>query len=177
MGAKVTVDSATLMNKGLEVIEARWLFDVEAERIDVVVHPQSIVHSCVEFADGSILAHLGPTDMRIPIQYALLYPRRGEAPVQRLSLSEVGRLTFEPPDRDRFPALDLAYEALRRGGTAPAVLNAANEVAVELFLAGASGLPTSRAWLNGCWRTTFRRPRTWTTSWRRTDGPGGPCGA
>lgn len=139
MGAKVTVDSATLMNKGLEVIEARWLFDVEAERIDVVVHPQSIVHSCVEFADGSILAHLGPTDMRIPIQYALLYPRRGEAPVQRLSLSEVGRLTFEPPDRDRFPALDLAYEALRRGGTAPAVLNAANEVAVELFLAGRIG--------------------------------------
>jgi len=104
-----------------------------------VVHPQSIVHSCVEFADGSILAHLGPTDMRIPIQYALLYPRRGEAPVQRLSLSEVGRLTFEPPDRDRFPALDLAYEALRRGGTAPAVLNAANEVAVELFLAGRIG--------------------------------------
>lgn len=135
MGAKVTIDSATLMNKGLEVIEARWLFDVPVERIDVVVHPQSIVHSCVELVDGSILAHLGPTDMRIPIQYALLYPRRMPSPVRRLSLADVGQLTFEAPDRERFPALDLAYEAARRGGTMPAVLNAANEVAVELFLA------------------------------------------
>lgn len=139
MGAKVTIDSATLMNKGLEVIEARWLFDVDVDRIDVVVHPQSIVHSCVEFVDGSILAHMGPTDMRIPIQHALLYPTRRQSPVRRLSLADVGQLTFERPDRERFPALDLAYEAAQRGGTAPAVLNAANEVAVELFLAGRIG--------------------------------------
>lgn len=134
MGAKVTIDSATLMNKGMEVIEARWLFDVPVDRIDVVVHPQSIVHSCVELVDGSILAHLGPTDMRVPIQYALLYPRRMPSPVRRLSLADVGQLTFEPPDRERFPALELAYEAARHGGTMPAVLNAANEVAVGLFL-------------------------------------------
>jgi len=134
MGPKVTIDSATLMNKGLEVIEARWLFDVPIDRIDVVVHPQSIVHSCVELVDGSILAHLGPTDMRIPIQYALLYPRRMPSPVRRLSLADVRQLTFELPDRERFPALELAYEAARQGGTMPAVLNAANEVAVQLFL-------------------------------------------
>lgn len=135
MGAKVTIDSATLMNKGLEVIEAHWLFDVPVDNIDVVVHPQSIVHSCVQFVDGSIIAHMGPTDMRIPIQHALFYPTRLPSPVRRLSLADVGQLTFEPPDRQRFPALELAYEAVRRGGTAPAVLNAANEVAVELFLA------------------------------------------
>ncbi len=134
MGAKVTIDSATLMNKGLEVIEARWLFDLSVDHIDVVVHPQSIVHSCVEFVDGSILAHMGPTDMRIPIQHALLFPVRLPSPVKPLSLADVGQLTFEPPDRERFPALELAYEAARRGGTMPAVLNAANEVAVELFL-------------------------------------------
>src|SRR5690606_9248098 len=115
MGPKVTIDSATLMNKGLEVIEARWLFDVPIDRIDVVVHPQGIVHSCVELVDGSILAHLGPTDMRIPIQYALLYPRRMPSPVRRLSLADVGQLTFELPDRERFPALELAYEAARQG--------------------------------------------------------------
>lgn len=134
MGPKITVDSSTMANKGLEVIEARWLFDVPIDRIDVVVHPQSIVHSCVELVDGSILAHLGPTDMRIPIQYALLYPRRMPSPVRRLSLADVGQLTFELPDRERFPALELAYEAARQGGTMPAVLNAANEVAVQLFL-------------------------------------------
>ena len=139
MGAKVTIDSATLMNKGLEVIEAHWLFGVPLERIDVVVHPQSIVHSCVELVDGSILAHLGPTDMRIPIQYALLYPERAPSPVRRLSLADVGSLTFHAPDRTRFPALDLAYAAARTGGTMPAVLNAANEVAVELFLQGRIG--------------------------------------
>ena len=139
MGAKVTVDSATLMNKGLEVIEAHWLFDVPLERIEVVVHPQSIVHSCVELVDGSILAHLGPTDMRIPIQYALLFPQRAKSPVRGLSLVEVGSLTFEEPDRSRFPALDLAYAAARAGGTMPAVLNAANEVAVGLFLEGRIG--------------------------------------
>ncbi|MFS8542948.1 MAG: 1-deoxy-D-xylulose-5-phosphate reductoisomerase [Limnochordales bacterium] len=139
MGAKVTVDSATLMNKGLEVIEAHWLFGTPWDRIDVVVHPQSIVHSCVELVDGSILAHMGPTDMRIPIQYALLYPHRAPSPVRGLSLAEVGSLTFEAPDRRRFPALDLAYAAGRTGGTAPAVLNAANEVAVALFLQGRIG--------------------------------------
>lgn len=136
MGAKVTIDSATLMNKGLEVIEARWLFDVPVEQIDVAVHPQSIVHSAVEFSDGSIIAHMGPTDMRIPIQHALFYPERETAPAGRLSLADVGSLTFEQPDRHRFPALDLAYAAGRAGGTVPAVLNAANEVAVELFLGG-----------------------------------------
>lgn len=139
MGAKVTIDSATLMNKGLEVIEARWLFDVPVDDIDVVVHPQSIVHSAVEFVDGSILAHLGPTDMRIPIQHALFWPRRQSAPTKRLSLADVGKLTFERPDGERFPALELAYAAARIGGTAPAVLNAANEVAVELFLKGEVG--------------------------------------
>lgn len=136
MGAKVTIDSATLMNKGLEVIEARWMFDLPVDQIDVVVHPQSIVHSAVEFIDGSILAHIGPTDMRIPIQHTLFYPERQAAPAGRLSLSDIGSLTFEPPDRRRFPALDLAYAAATAGGTVPAVLNAANEVAVELFLDG-----------------------------------------
>lgn len=136
MGAKVTIDSATLMNKGLEVIEARWMFDVPVDKIDVVVHPQSIVHSCVEFVDGSILAHIGPTDMRVPIQHVLFYPERLPGTVRRLSLAEVGTLTFEQPDRARFPALDLAYAAARAGGTMPAVLNAANEVAVQLFLDG-----------------------------------------
>lgn len=139
MGAKVTIDSATLMNKGLEVIEARWLFNVPVDRIEVVVHPQSIVHSAVEFVDGSILAHVGPTDMRIPIQHALFWPDRQTAPTQRLSLADVGKLTFERPDLQRFPSLGLAYDAARIGGTAPAVLNAANEVAVELFLKGAVG--------------------------------------
>lgn len=139
MGAKVTIDSATLMNKGLEVIEARWLFDVPVEQIDVVVHPQSIVHSAVEFVDGSILTHMGPTDMRIPIQHTLFYPERQQAPTGRLSLSEIGALQFEAPDRRRFPALDLAYEAAREGGTLPAVLNGANEVAVQLFLDGRIG--------------------------------------
>lgn len=139
MGAKVTIDSATLMNKGLEVIEARWLFDLPLDQIDVVVHPQSVLHSCVEFVDGSILAHMGPTDMRIPIQHVLFYPERRPGVVQRLSLSDVGSLTFEQPDRERFPALDLAYEASNIGGTMPAVLNAANEVAVQLFLEGRIG--------------------------------------
>ncbi len=139
MGAKVTIDSATLMNKGLEVMEAHWLFDTPLDCIDVVVHPQSIVHSCVELVDGSILAHLGPTDMRIPIQYALMFPERAPSPVRRLSLADVGNLSFSAPDRKRFPALDLAYAAARTGGTMPAVLNAANEVAVELFLQGRIG--------------------------------------
>jgi 1-deoxy-D-xylulose-5-phosphate reductoisomerase len=136
MGRKISIDSATLMNKGLEVIEARWLFDVEPDQIDVVIHPQSIVHSLVEFVDGSVVAKLGIPDMRIPIAYALSYPERLGLGLSRLSLSQCGNLNFEKPDYDRFPALQLAYDALESGGLKPAVLNAANEVAVEAFLGG-----------------------------------------
>ena len=134
MGQKITIDSATLMNKGLEVIEAHWLFDVEPRRIDVVIHPQSIVHSMVELKDGSVIAQMGVTDMRLPIQYAFSYPERWEAPVPRLDLGAGMTLDFQPPDRGRFPCLDLAYRALEAGGAMPAVLNAANEVAVAAFL-------------------------------------------
>ncbi|NMB24603.1 MAG: 1-deoxy-D-xylulose-5-phosphate reductoisomerase [Firmicutes bacterium] len=134
MGSKVTIDSATLMNKGLEVIEAYWLFGKSAPDIEVVVHPQSIIHSLVELVDGSVLAQLGVADMRLPIQYALTYPERFTSPVSPLSLAEVGNLEFEEPDTKRFPCLDLAYKALKAGGTYPTVLNAANEVAVEAFL-------------------------------------------
>jgi len=136
MGPKITVDSATLMNKGLEVIEAHHLFDMDFDRIRVVVHPQSIVHSMVEFVDGSVKAHLGATDMRVPIQYALSLPYRWEAPVAPLDFAQVGRLDFEEPDMESFPALSTAIAAGRAGGTAPAVLNAANEVAVAAFLDG-----------------------------------------
>lgn len=136
MGKKVTIDSASLMNKGLEVIEAHHLFGMPFDRIDVVIHPQSIVHSLVEFYDGSYLAQLGPQDMRLPIQFALCYPKRPPNPFLRLSLIEAGTLTFERPDTETFPALRLAYEAGIAGGTVPAVLNGANEKAVELFLAG-----------------------------------------
>lgn len=139
MGGKITIDSATMMNKGLEVIEALHLFGVSQEQIQVVVHPQSIVHSMVEFVDGSIIAHLGPTDMRIPIQYALTYPQRAVSPVQPLDLFSTPALEFHRPDMDRFPCLALAYSAAREGGTVPAVLNAANEVAVEAFLSGRIG--------------------------------------
>lgn len=136
MGNKITIDSATLMNKGLEVIEAHWLFGLPHERINVVVHPQSIIHSMVEFVDGSIKAQLGVPDMKLPIQYALTYPERPAATFTRLDLARLGQLTFLEPDRDRFPCLELAFRALRSGGTMPAVLNAANEVAVQLFLEG-----------------------------------------
>ncbi len=136
MGPKITIDSATMMNKGLEVIEARWLFDVPAERIDVVIHPQSIVHSMVEWVDGSVIAQMSPNDMRFPILYALTYPDRIATPLARLDLAALGRLDFAPPESARYPALPLAYAAIRAGGTAPAVLNAANEIAVEAFLAG-----------------------------------------
>ena len=139
MGPKITIDSATLMNKGLEVIEARWLFDVEPERISVVVHPQSIVHSMVEFVDGSIVAQLGVTDMRLPIQYALSYPERWTAAVPPLDLAQAGTLTFEQVDSARFPCLDLAFRALSGDGGLPIVLNAANEVAVAAFLDGSLG--------------------------------------
>src|SRR3954454_14355926 len=134
MGGKITIDSATLMNKGLEVIEAMHLFGVPLERIDVVVHPQSIVHALVQLNDGASLAHLGLPDMRVPISYALHYPERADVPVPALDLAEVGSLTFEPPDEDAFPCLRLAREAARAGGTAPCAMNAANEVAVQAFL-------------------------------------------
>ena len=134
MGPKITIDSATLMNKGLEVIEARWLFDIGSGRIDVIVHPQSIVHSMVELADGSIIAQLGVTDMRLPIQYALSYPDRWSAPLPRLDLTRCGGLDFEAPDTARFPCLALAFRALAGDAGLPIVLNAANEVAVAAFL-------------------------------------------
>ena len=139
MGRKITIDSATLMNKGLEVIEARWLFDVPAERIDVLVHPQSIVHSLVELSDGSVIAQLGITDMRLPIQYACSYPERWDAAWPSLDLTTAAKLEFQQPDVERFPCLKLAYQALRAGGSAPVVLNAANEVAVDAFLEGKLG--------------------------------------
>jgi len=141
MGRKITIDSATLMNKGLEVIEARWLFGTPARAIDVVVHPQSIVHSMVEFRDGSILAQLGATDMRLPIQYAFSYPERWTAPLPPLDVTRLSALEFAPPDLERFPCLRLAYAALEHGGAAPIVLNAANEMAVEAFLAGCISFP------------------------------------
>jgi 1-deoxy-D-xylulose-5-phosphate reductoisomerase len=136
MGNKISIDSATMMNKGLEVIEAHHLFGLDAERIDILIHPQSIVHSMVEFVDGSIMAQLSTTDMKFPIQYALLYPERTPAPFARLDLSRIRQLDFLDVEHDRFPAVELAYTALREGGSAPAVLNAANEVAVSRFLHG-----------------------------------------
>ncbi|MEY7999613.1 1-deoxy-D-xylulose-5-phosphate reductoisomerase [Clostridium sp. Mt-5] len=134
MGRKITIDSATLMNKGLEVIEAHWLFNLPYEKIRVVVHPQSIIHSMVEYKDGSVMAQLASTDMRLPIQYALNYPKRGEAVVNRLDFYNLQNLSFEKPDIDTFKPLKLAYEAGKIGGTMPAILNCANEEAVELFL-------------------------------------------
>lgn len=139
MGPKISIDSATLMNKGLEVIEARWLFDVSTDAIDVVVHPQSIVHSLVEYKDGSVIAQLGIPDMRIPIAYALSYPERMDLRLQSLQLSECGQLDFLDPDYQSFPALQLAFDAIAAGGTLPAVLNGANEVAVGAFLEGKIG--------------------------------------
>ena len=134
MGAKITIDSATLMNKGLEIIEARWLFDVAPDQVQVVVHPQSIVHSMVEYVDGSVIAQLGVADMGVPILYALTYPERRPTPAARLELTRVGQLTFSEPDTDKFPCLRLARRALEDGGAAPVVLNAANEIAVAAFL-------------------------------------------
>ena len=136
MGRKISIDSATLMNKALEVIEAHWLFEIPGDRIDVVVHPQSVVHSMVEFKDGTVLAQLGRTDMRIPIQYALTFPDVWDTPLQPMDLGSAFSLAFEPPDHGRFRSLGLAKEALERGGTAPAAMNAANEVAVQAFLDG-----------------------------------------
>ncbi len=136
MGKKITIDSATLMNKGLEVIEAKWLFDVETDKIQVVVHPQSIIHSAVEYEDGAVIAQLGVPDMKVPIQYALTYPNRVKNGFKRLDLFETAQLTFERPQTERFPCLALAFEAIKTGGTMPCVLNGANEVAVNKFLEG-----------------------------------------
>ena len=141
MGAKISVDSATLMNKGLELIEAHYLFGLPSRQIDVVIHPQSVIHSLVEFVDGSVLAQLGTPDMRIPIAYALAWPERIPTPAQRLDLATIARLDFEAPDLARFPALRLAREALEAGGAAPIVLNAANEIAVAAFLGGEISFP------------------------------------
>ena len=136
MGRKITIDSATLMNKGLEVIEAHWLFGVRPEQIDVVIHPQSVVHSMIELVDGSVIAQLGVTDMRLPIQYAFSYPERWAQPLAALDLVRAGRLEFDAPDTQAFPCLRLAYRALEEGASVPVVLNAANEIAVALFLDG-----------------------------------------
>lgn len=145
MGRKISVDSATMMNKGLEVIEARWLFDAPPERIDVVIHPQSVIHSMVEYVDGSVIAQLGNPDMRTPIAHALAFPERVDAGVASLDLFEIAKLTFERPDLERFPCLGLAYAALRQGGAAAAVLNAANEEAVAAFLDRRLGYPSIAA--------------------------------
>ena len=139
MGAKITIDSATLMNKGLEVMEAKWLFDVDVDQIEVLVHPQSIVHSAVEYEDGAIVAQLGEPDMRVPIQYALTYPKRVKSPFPRVDFAQRNNLTFDQPDMETFKCLSLAYRALKTGGTLPAVLNGANEVAVARFLKGDIG--------------------------------------
>ncbi len=136
MGRKITIDSATMMNKALEVIEARWLFDIPADRIQVVIHPQSIIHSMVEFVDGSVVAQMSPPDMRLPIQYALTYPDRTTCPCPKMDWTQTQRLDWEPVDLDRFPALRLGWEVAERGGSCGAVVNAANEAAVELFLQG-----------------------------------------
>ena len=141
MGKKITVDSASLMNKGLEVIEARWLFDIPPDRIDVHIHPQSIIHSMVEYIDGSVMAQMGIPDMRIPISYALSYPERLPVSLPSLNLLEIEKLTFMKPDHERFPCLNLAYTALKAGGTMTAALNAANEIAVDAFLSGRIGFP------------------------------------
>ena len=139
MGPKISIDSATLMNKALEIIEVRWLFDLQPDQVEVVIHPESMVHSMVEFVDGSVIAQVSPPDMRLPIQYALTYPERAPAPGKRLDLGQSFSLHFEPPDRETFASLDIGFEVMRRGGTCGAVLNAANEAAVARFLKGEIG--------------------------------------
>ena len=160
MGAKISVDSATMMNKGLELIEAHHLFGLASERIDILVHPQSVVHSLVEFVDGSVIAQLGSPDMRIPIAFALAWPERMATPAERLDLVRVGSLDFEPPDEARFPALRLAREALVQGGAAPIVLSAANEVAVAAFLERAIGFADIAATVERALATFDRPPPT-----------------
>ena len=173
MGPKITIDSATLMNKGLEVIEARWLFDVTPDGIAVVVHPQSIVHSMVEFVDGSIVAQMGVTDMRLPIQYALSYPDRWDAAVPPLDLTRCGPLTFESADTDRFPCLDLAFQALAGDAALPIVLNAANEIAVAGFLDGSlpfAAIPELIAAAMDEYQASFRRDVRSVEDVRTVDG-------
>ena len=147
MGAKITIDSATLMNKGLELIEARWLFNVPAGRIEVLIHPQSVIHSMVQFVDGSVKAQLGVPDMKMPILYALSYPHRLDSDFSRLDFSKYASLTFEKPDTQRFPAINLALQALKEGGNRPCVMNAANEAAVEAFLNGRTGFTDIPRWI------------------------------
>jgi len=153
MGAKITIDSASLMNKGLEVIEARWLFNLKPEQIDVIVHPQSIVHSIVQMSDGSMKAQMGLPDMKLPIQYALTYPRRLQTDFPRFDFLNYPALTFEQPDRSTFRNLDLAFEAMHIGGTAPCILNAANEIAVEAFLKGYIGFLSMSDTVEHCLKT------------------------
>lgn len=160
MGAKITIDSATLMNKGLEVVEARWLFDVPASQIEVLVHRESIVHSLVEYRDGSVIAQLGTPDMRTPISYAMQYPERLPLDQPSLDLAHIGKLTFQEPDHDRFPCLRLGYEALRIGGTMPAALNAANEVAVAAYLQGGIGFLEIAEVIEGTMAAHTPRPIT-----------------
>ncbi|KPJ54327.1 hypothetical protein AMJ39_00885 [candidate division TA06 bacterium DG_24] len=159
MGQKITIDSATLMNKGLEVIEAHWLFGLEPQQIEVLIHPQSMIHSIVEFADGSMIAQLAVPDMRLPIQYALVYPERIPSLASSCDLISVGQLEFREPDLERFPCLALAYDALRAGGTVPAVLNAANDTAVASFLAGRIGFDTIPAMVSEAMRHHTNRLR------------------
>jgi 1-deoxy-D-xylulose-5-phosphate reductoisomerase len=167
MGPKISIDSATLMNKALEVIEARWLFDLKPEQVEVVVHPESIVHSMVEFVDGSVIAQLSPPDMRLPIQLALNYPDRVPGPCPLLDLTKRFALTFEPPDRETFPCLDLGFEVMRRGGTSGAALNAANEAAVARFLASEIGfLDIARACRAALDHHNFDPRPTLDTLWR-----------
>jgi 1-deoxy-D-xylulose-5-phosphate reductoisomerase len=150
MGKRITIDSATLMNKGFEVIEACWLFDFPAKDVEVVVHPESRVHALVEYVDGSVIAQVCATDMRMPIQYAMTYPERAAAPVPRLDWGQAAQWSFEPPDYQKFPLLRLAYEAVTAGGSAPATLNAADEVGVEAFLAGRIPFPGIAATVAEC---------------------------
>ena len=162
MGAKVTIDSASMMNKGFEMIEARWLFGLPPEQIEVVVHPQSIIHSMVQFADGAVMAQLGTPDMHLPIAYALAYPHRLRSAAPRLDFAQLSTLTFEAPDRERFRNLDYAYEAARRGGNMPCILNAADEVAVAAFLSGKIGfLAMSDLIAETMARTTFTATPTY----------------
>lgn len=154
MGNKVTIDSATMMNKGLEVIEAKWLFSLRPDQIDILVHPQSIVHSLVQFNDGSVKAQMGLADMRLPIQYAFSYPYRLKADFGRVDFSNLGALTFEIPDRDSFPCIDFAYKALDKGGNMPCIMNAANEIAVSSFLCGKIKFPRIAEVINNCMETS-----------------------
>ncbi len=157
MGHKITIDSATMVNKGLEVMEASWLFGMPGDKIEVVIHPQSVIHSAVEYLDGAVIAQLGVPDMKLPIQYALFYPERRFLPGKRLSLTDLGSLTFEKPDLSELPGLSLAYEAICAGGSMPVVYNAANEYAVEKFLARGIGFTEITDWIAEAMRAHQKR--------------------